>query len=330
MIGLVNKLFAGRSGGWRLAMGASVGLHGVSIIWLLWAADLQPPAQVRQPVQGKPVIAEAVDPAWAEQELERLDQLKTERAQQLEAERQKVKQLEKEKAREQAARKAAEKEKAESERRLAEARKQKAARAAEQRKAAEKQRERELEAQREKLKQEKAREAQAARERAEKAAAEKRAAEKLAAEQEQKRLAELARQEAAREEESRRQEIEAQRLRKERQQAQESLQRQLASEQAALDAGIVQQYIAAIQGRVTNNWLRPLNWSAEARCDVSVKLIPGGEVIAAQVVGSCGSAAFDRSVEAAVVKASPLPVPEEPRLFNDNFRSFTFVFRNDG
>lgn len=327
MIGLVNKFFAGRTGGWRLAMGASAGLHGVSIIWLLWAADLQPPAQVRQPVQGKPVIAEAVDPAWAEQELARLDQLKTERAEQLEAERQKVKQLQKEKAREQAARKAAEKEKAASERRLAEARKQKAARAAEQKKAAEKQREREQQAQQEKLKQEKAKEA---RQRAEKVAAEKRAAEQLAAEQKQKRLAELARQEAALEEQRRKQEIEAQRLRRERQQAQESLQQQLASEQAAMDAGIVQQYIAAIQGRVTNNWLRPLNWTAEARCDVSVKLIPGGEVIAAQVVGSCGSAAFDRSVEAAVVKASPLPVPEEPRLFNDNFRSFTFVFRNDG
>jgi len=45
------------------------------------------------------------------------------------------------------------------------------------------------------------------------------------------------------------------------------------------------------------------------------------------VIGSSGDPIFDRSAENAVRKASPLPVPQDRNLFNQEFRVFTFVFK---
>jgi len=58
---------------------------------------------------------------------------------------------------------------------------------------------------------------------------------------------------------------------------------------------------------------------------VQVQLMPGGDVVSAQVVQSSGDAAFDRSVEAAVFRAAPLPLPPDPGLF-ESFRTLTFNF----
>jgi colicin import membrane protein len=46
-------------------------------------------------------------------------------------------------------------------------------------------------------------------------------------------------------------------------------------------------------------------------------------VFDAIVTKSSGDAAFDRSVEAAVKKASPLPPPQNPELFD---RDLEFIF----
>ena len=63
------------------------------------------------------------------------------------------------------------------------------------------------------------------------------------------------------------------------------------------------------------------------KCTIQVKLLPSGEVIEATVINSSGDVVFDRSAENAVNKASPLPVPQDKALFNDEFRTFTFVFK---
>ena len=61
------------------------------------------------------------------------------------------------------------------------------------------------------------------------------------------------------------------------------------------------------------------------KCTIFVRVIPSGEVIEARVVESSGNAVFDRQAEIAVRKASPLPVPDEPRLFQQ-MREFKFLF----
>ena len=62
------------------------------------------------------------------------------------------------------------------------------------------------------------------------------------------------------------------------------------------------------------------------KCTVRVRIIPGGEVVSVKTIKSSGNIAFDRSVEQAVQKASPLPVPDTGSGLFDNFREVEFVF----
>ena len=88
---------------------------------------------------------------------------------------------------------------------------------------------------------------------------------------------------------------------------------------------VADQYIALIRQKVSRNWARPPGSEKGLQCTVMVKLAPGGEVIQATVVRSSGDAVFDRSVENAVYKASPLPLPQEADLF-EYFREIEFLF----
>ena len=84
-----------------------------------------------------------------------------------------------------------------------------------------------------------------------------------------------------------------------------------------------------IRQKVERNWVRPAGWTKEMECVVRVRLAPSGEVINAMIARSSGSAAFDRSVENAVYKASPLPLPEDKGLF-EHFRELELRFRPEG
>lgn len=116
----------------------------------------------------------------------------------------------------------------------------------------------------------------------------------------------------------------------ERKEAEAALQASLAAEQEALEglrvSKEVNRYVAYIQDKVQRSWIRPPGSGSELTCLVGVKLIPSGEVIDATILRSSGNAAFDRSVEAAVFKASPLRVPQDPKVMA-RFRSFNFIFK---
>ena len=62
------------------------------------------------------------------------------------------------------------------------------------------------------------------------------------------------------------------------------------------------------------------------KCKVLVRLIPSGDVVSVRILQSSGNIAFDRSVEMAVNKASPLPVPQSSTGLFDHFREVEFVF----
>ena len=60
-------------------------------------------------------------------------------------------------------------------------------------------------------------------------------------------------------------------------------------------------YQAAIQSFVTQNWLRPPTAQPGLRCTLKIVQIPGGEVISAAISGKCnGDEATRRSILAAV------------------------------
>jgi colicin import membrane protein len=110
------------------------------------------------------------------------------------------------------------------------------------------------------------------------------------------------------------------RLKKERE---AELKRRLAEEErrdAAVGAGLLEQYIAQIQARVQRNWNRPPTARPGINCVVHVTQVPGGEVVGVRV-GECnGDESVRASIEAAVLKASPLPEPPDPSLFERNLR----------
>lgn len=152
---------------------------------------------------------------------------------------------------------------------------------------------------------------------------------------EKKRLAELKKKRKAeiKRQEKLKQKKKAEQQRKE---AEQALQKQLAIEQQVLadeqlrqSNRVVDRYVAIIKQKVTRNWLRPSGARKGLSCVVAVKLIPGGEVLSARVIKSSGDPVFDRSVESAVLKASPLPLPPGGSLF-ERFREMNFVFNPEG
>ena len=142
----------------------------------------------------------------------------------------------------------------------------------------------------------------------EKAARDKAAAEQLAREQaaqEQALLKQLAAEQAAEEKRAEQQAIKQ------------------AEEAAALKADAVDQ----IRSKVESVWRYPPAVRPDQEVGVHITLVPTGQVIDVRIIQRSGNDALDRSVEQAVRKASPLPVPRDPRVFEQSFRNFTIKFR---
>jgi colicin import membrane protein len=85
------------------------------------------------------------------------------------------------------------------------------------------------------------------------------------------------------------------------------------------------QYYAAIADAIRQNWNRPENISGGQMCPIRIRQVPGGEVIDVEVLPSCP---YDdqgkRSVEAAVLKAQPLPYAGFESVFS---RDLSIRFR---
>jgi len=99
------------------------------------------------------------------------------------------------------------------------------------------------------------------------------------------------------------------------------LRRQLAEEEhvSAVEAGPARaQYIARLASRIQNAWIKPPSARAGLDCIVNITQIPGGEVTSAHVSQCNGDAAARQSIENAVYRASPLPAPPDPALFERN------------
>ena len=87
----------------------------------------------------------------------------------------------------------------------------------------------------------------------------------------------------------------------------------------------MERYYTAISDHTRTHWVPPFGTRRDLSCTVEVSLMPGGEVRDVVLARSSGDPAFDRSVIAAVFKASPLPVPRD-HLFS-RFRLFNFEFK---
>lgn len=149
--------------------------------------------------------------------------------------------------------------------------------------------------------------------------------------EEERRLLE---EERRREEEEERQRIEAERQLAESLEAEERERRAAAEaeererKEAARKARaltVAEKYKLLIRQKVSRNWARPPGAQRGLQCTVRVRLVPSGDVLQVTVAKTSGDEQFDRSVENAVYKASPLPLPGDRDLF-EYFREIEFIF----
>jgi len=96
------------------------------------------------------------------------------------------------------------------------------------------------------------------------------------------------------------------------------LQRNLAAEErnvAARTGPAMASWIQQITARIQHAWIRPPSARAGIDCTLNVTQVPGGEIVSVKL-GSCnGDEAVRESIEAAAYRASPLPPPPDPALF---------------
>lgn len=199
-------------------------------------------------------------------------------------------------------------------------------------------------AQKEKEQQEQALKDQAAKEQAAKDQAQKEQVEREAQEkqrqldeqkkqQEAQRLAdEKRKREAAEKAEAERKAAEAKRLaeqkkaeeaqraadEKARQESEADLRNSLAAEEHAnqvRNSGALANWVGQIAARMQRAWLRPPSARQGIQCVLHITQAPGGQVLSAKVESCNGDQAVRESIEAAAYRASPLPPPPDPSLF---------------
>lgn len=138
----------------------------------------------------------------------------------------------------------------------------------------------------------------------------------------EKRRQELEQQRKAEEEKKRKAELERQQKEKEA-----ALQKQLAAEQQEEDRQLLQTITAEIYQRIVNNFNKS-GLPGGLECVLSVRVVPGGEVVSVSVSKSSGNETFDRRALVAVEKASPLPIPEDAAIFERlNLRQIALRFK---
>jgi colicin import membrane protein len=205
--------------------------------------------------------------------------------------------------------------------------------AEQQREAERLQRQQDLEREQERIRQqqvvEQRRLEQEAEERRKREEAERQRQQREAEERRKREEAELERQrleaEKKRQEDIERQRLENERRRREAEEGerQRQFEAEVADEQRRLDAmssGELDRYVFAIQRRIQQAWVPPASAIPGLKCVVQVRQVPGGQVTGVTITSCNGDAAVQRSIEAAVYRASPLPEPENPALFDRNLR----------
>lgn len=113
-----------------------------------------------------------------------------------------------------------------------------------------------------------------------------------------------------------------------REQSELSLRQNLLNEEIKLKGklsrqaqGVVNKYKALIIQAISENWLVPLQANKSLTSELMIKLAPNGRVVDVQITRGSGDPALDSSARAAVLKSSPLPVPDNPEEF-EPFRQF--------
>lgn len=75
------------------------------------------------------------------------------------------------------------------------------------------------------------------------------------------------------------------------------------------------EYIYAIQTRIESNWRKPFNVNHTHGCDVELEQLPSGKIISVNIIDCSANDLYIKSLENAVYRSSPLPLPNDPEIF---------------
>ncbi|MDR1012519.1 MAG: cell envelope integrity protein TolA [Coxiellaceae bacterium] len=88
-------------------------------------------------------------------------------------------------------------------------------------------------------------------------------------------------------------------------------------------------YKLRIKRAIDSQWIKPERNNNGDFCELLINIDSNGMVLEIRLVSSSGNLALNRSAEAAVWKASPLPVPNDPKLFVA-FKTINPIFKPEG
>lgn len=94
----------------------------------------------------------------------------------------------------------------------------------------------------------------------------------------------------------------------------------------AATATQVSRYQDKIRDKIRRNIVMPPDVPESAKAEFKVTLLPGGDVMAVELLKSSGNAAYDNAAERAIYKAQPLPVPPDEGL-QKMFRELRLTIR---
>ena len=90
---------------------------------------------------------------------------------------------------------------------------------------------------------------------------------------------------------------------------------------------MTEDYRARISARIRQRVILPPDLQGNPEAIYNVSLLPGGTVTEVRLVKTSGVATYDAAVERAIFAAQPLPVPEDPGMFQANFKKLRLNFR---
>ena len=90
---------------------------------------------------------------------------------------------------------------------------------------------------------------------------------------------------------------------------------------------MTEDYRARISAKIRQRVILPPDLQGNPEAIYRVSLLPGGTVTEVQLVKTSGVATYDAAVERAILAAQPLPVPQDPGLFQANFKKLRLNFR---
>jgi colicin import membrane protein len=102
----------------------------------------------------------------------------------------------------------------------------------------------------------------------------------------------------------------------------------LAKEASAAQSRLYDEYVRQISNKIKRYIVEPPNLQGNPQVEFEVRLLPGGEVLdtSLRLKRSSGNPAYDQAVERAILRASPLPLPNDPSMFN-MFRELNLKIR---